>query len=285
METEDKKEVKQSSKILKLIFFIIIIICLCSAIYFFINKYILEPQNSNLNSSNSATQNLFSIEKIYLYSSASSTNNNTSNSSWNLNVHQFTDIAIYLGINNIIKEVNTSSNETVAITENNDSYTIKQLYIDNIKFNNFELGTPNLYFKSTKDFGIFSMIEENRINDRLDYELYNDSQDIDFTKPQNTTSLSIPLTLSFINSNIKENYVITDYSEPLVYDGSLLKRCKIPLYSLEGSLSFNINIINNLDEHFYETITLDIPLRDEQSSIYDGSYTKIYEAEDIPSVS
>ena len=129
------------------------------------------------------------------------------------------------------------------------------------------------------------MIEENRINDRLDYELYNDSQDIDFTKPQNTTSLSIPLTLSFINSNIKENYVVTDYSEPLVYDGSLLKRCKIPLYSLEGSLSFNINIINNLDEHFYETITLDIPLRDEQSSIYDGSYTKIYEAEDIPSVS
>lgn len=285
METEDKKEVKKSSKILKLIFFIIIIIGLCSAIYFFINKYVLEPQNSNLNSSNSTTQNLFSIEKIYLYSSASSTNNNTSNSSWNLNVHQFTDIAIYLGINNIIKEVNTSSNETVAITENSDSYTIKQLYIDNIKLNNFELGTPNLYFKSTKDFGIFSMIEENRINDRLDYELYNDSQDIDFTKPQNTTSLSIPLTLSFINSNIKENYVITDYSEPLVYDGSLLKRCKIPLYSLEGSLSFNINIINNLDEHFCETITLDIPLRDEQSSIYDGSYTKIYEAEDIPSVS
>lgn len=285
METEDKKEVKKSSKILKLIFFIIIIIGLCSAIYFFINKYVLEPQNSNLNSSNSTTQNLFSIEKIYLYSSASSTNNNTSNSSWNLNVHQFTDIAIYLGINNIIKEVNTSSNETVAITENSDSYTIKQLYIDNIKLNNFELGTPNLYFKSTKDFGIFSMIEENRINDRLDYELYNDSQDIDFTKPQNTTSLSIPLTLSFINSNIKENYVITDYSEPLVYDGSLLKRCKIPLYSLEGSLSFNINIINNLDEHFCETITLNIPLRDEQSSIYDGSYTKIYEAEDIPSVS
>ena len=117
----------------------------------------------------------------------------------------------------------------------------------------------------------------------LDYELYSNSQDIDFTKPQNTTSLSIPLTLSFINSNIKKNYVVTNYSEPLIYNGSLLKRCKIPLYSIEGSLSFNINIVNNLDQHFCETITLDIPLRDEQNTIFDGSYTKIYESEDIPS--
>ncbi len=280
METKDKKDIKKSIKISKFIFFIIILICLFSVIFFALNKYIKVSKNSNLNS---ISQNIFSIKKIYLYSNASATNNNTSNSKWNLNVHQFTDIAIYLSINNIIKNVNTSSNESVTITDNSNLYTIKQLYIDNIKFNNFEIGNPNLYFKCTKDFGNFSIIEKNKIDNRLDYELYSNSQDIDFTKPQNTTSLSIPLTLSFINSNIKKNYVVTNYSEPLIYNGSLLKRCKIPLYSIEGSLSFNINIVNNLDQHFCETITLDIPLRDEQNTIFDGSYTKIYESEDIPS--
>ena len=46
-----------------------------------------------------SSKQTFSIDKIYLYSSANATNNETKKSMWNLNVYQYTDIALYISAN------------------------------------------------------------------------------------------------------------------------------------------------------------------------------------------
>ena len=75
-------------------------------------------------------------------------------------------------------------------------------------------------------------------------------------------NLANPITLSYINQNIKTDYTLTDTSIPITYDGSLLKRCNI---------SFDIYITNYLDEEFKTTVFVDIPLIDGEKSIYDGN--------------
>lgn len=87
-------------------------------------------------------------------------------------------------------------------------------------------------------------------------------------------NLANPITLAYINSNIKTDYTITDTSNPITYDGSLLKRCQVPLESIKADISFDIYITNNLNQKFKSSVYLEIPLKDEKTSILDGSITK-----------
>ena len=84
-------------------------------------------------------------------------------------------------------------------------------------------------------------------------------------------NLANPIVVSYINSNIKSDYTMTDTSIPITYDGSLLKRCNVPLDSLNCSFTFDIYIINNLDQEFKCTAFINIPLEDNEKSIYDGN--------------
>ncbi len=102
-----------------------------------------------------SSKQTFSIDKIYLYSSANATNNETKKSMWNLNVYQYTDIALYISAN----------------SSNSDQNTIKELYIDNVKFDSLSTGTPNLHYKNLFEFGKFSLETDNLITDRLNYEV------------------------------------------------------------------------------------------------------------------
>ena len=77
--------------------------------------------------------------------------------------------------------------------------------------------------------------------------------------------------LSYINSNIKTDYTITDTSNPITYDGSLLQKCNVLLDSIACNLSFDIYITNNLNQEFKCTIYVDIPLKNDNKSIYDGN--------------
>ena len=86
-------------------------------------------------------------------------------------------------------------------------------------------------------------------------------------------NLANPITLSYVNSNIKTDYTITDVSTPITYDGSLLKRCNVTLSSISCNLSFDVYITNNLDQEFKCTVYINIPLETEDKSIYDGSIT------------
>lgn len=298
---------KKSKKIIKFIIFILLVILL--AVLIKINytdvqrKVALENTIADMTSLNS--KQTFSIDKIYLYSSANATNNETKKSMWNLNVYQFTDIALYISGN----------------ANNKDQNTIKELYIDNVKFDSLNAGTPNLHYKNLFEFGKFNLEKDYLITDRLNYEVVEpakvdsrsntidnsinvetantvddveisntntDSSNsvdgtssissvgtLDYSKPQIYSDASNPITLEYINL-IKSNYLVSDIENPLVYNGSLLKRAGVDLTSISGNITFKIHIKNILGENYVANIKIAIPLKDEVSgnTIYDGSFTK-----------
>lgn len=84
----------------------------------YLPKYCLEKSILEIAELNS--KDIFSLDKIFLFSSADATNNITSNANWDLNISQYSDIAVF--INNNKSEL---SNEN----------SIKKLYLDNFKFN------------------------------------------------------------------------------------------------------------------------------------------------------
>ena len=146
----------------------------------------------------------------------------------------------------------------------------------NISSTNFNtppsIGEPKLYFKSINNFSKSSIIDENIINDKLDFNITSDDK-ANLDTPTLYNNLANPITLSYVNSNIKSDYTITNTSSPITYDGSLLKTCNIALDSIKCNLSFDIYIINNLDQQFKSTVYIDIPLQKDEKTIYDGNIT------------
>lgn len=207
-------------------------------------------------------KNIFEINEILLFSSATATQNETINkASWNVNVSQFSDMAIFI-----------DHHPENGLTAEN---TIKELYIDDIEYlESPTLGTPILYYKNEKDFGKLSYVEENKIENDLRYTIIPYDQEKDTSKPQIYDSSFSPICLGFVNENIKKNYTISDISTPLTYNGNILKRCNIGLNSIATRISFKLHIINQMDHHFVTAITLDIPLKNEDTTIYDGTLTR-----------
>ncbi len=259
----DEKASKRNKFITKLIITIALVILCIVTIVYIIGIYKVNSEFSSyidgLSRLNSKT--VFSIDRIYLYSSADATSNETTKPVWDLNVSQFTDIAIY--INNR--------------AENGVNYenTIKELTISNVKFNNLQSGTPSLYYKNVNDFAKLTNLEENKINDSLEFNIVN-SGDADYTKPVIYSNCQNPITLEYVNTNIEEDTIISDISTPLTYDGSLLKKSGILLSQMKCTLSFTITIVNNYNQKFVATVYIDIPLEDSMSSasIYDGKLVK-----------
>ncbi len=259
----DEKIRNRNKFIIKLIITIALIILCVVTITNIINIYVINKkfsenidQIARLNS-----KTVFSIDRIYLYSSADASSNETTKPVWDLNILQFTDIALY--INNRSEEGVTYEN------------TIKEITIDNIKFNNLQTGTPNLYYKNVNDFAKLTNLEENKINDSIEFDIVN-SGDIDYSKPTLYSNCQNPITLEYVNSEMEEDTIISDISTPLVYDGSLLKKAGILLSQMKCTLSFTITIINNYNQKFVATVYIDIPLEDSMNntSIYDGKIVK-----------
>ena len=224
------------------------------------NKFAKEINEfSKLNS-----KTVFSIDKIYMYSSADADNTEKNRAIWNLNVHQYTDIALY--INNRAEEGLNYEN------------SIKNMYIDNVRFSGLEKGTPSLAFENAQNFGKFSNIEENIIKDKLDYEILNDG-DLDYSKPQMYADCSNPILLEYANKNVKENEIESDISQELVYNGQLLRRAGVFLDSIKCIVAFDITIINNYNQKFIASVYLDVPLEDTQTgdTIYNGKQVKTIE--------
>ena len=173
-------------------------------------------------------------------------------------MYQYTDIAIFLKTDSHLDMKNT----------------LKKVTISNIKFDKVPvLGEPKLYFKSLNMFAKSDIIKENEIADSLDFDI-SSMDETDLSTPTLYNNLANPITLSYVNSNIKTDYTLTNTSSPITYDSSLLKRCNILLDDISSKLSFDIFITNNLDEEFKTTVYIDIPLSDNEKSIYDGAITK-----------
>lgn len=127
-----------------------------------------------------------------------------------------------------------------------------------------------MYFKGLNKFATSDLNEENVITDKLEFNVTSENE-ANLDMPILYNNLANPITLSYINQNVKNDYTLTDTSTPITYDGSLLKRFNIDLESLASTLSFDITITNNLDEEFKSSIFIDIPLNTEDKSIYDGN--------------
>ena len=195
-----------------------------------------------------------------MFSSCDSKNKTSSANHFTIeNLYQYTDIALFIE--------STTAEKTL---EN----TLKEVSIQNIQFNiKPNLGEPNLYFKSIHQFSKSELIDENKIQDHLDFSISSeDSANLD--TPTLYNNLANPITLTYINSNIKTDYTITDTSVPITYDGSLLKRCNVSLENIQARICFDIYITNNLDQKFKSSVYLDIPLENGETSILNGSITE-----------
>ena len=266
----DEKTIKKNKFITKLVITIALIILCIITTFNIIEVYRVNKEFANyvdsLTRLNSKT--VFSIDRIYLYSSADATSNETTKPVWDLNLFQFTDIAIY---------INNRADDGVSY-EN----TIKELKIDNVKFNDLQSGTPSLYYKNVNDFAKLDINEDNEIKDSMEFNIVN-SGDADYTTPVIYSNCQNPITLEYVNSEMKEDTTISDISEPLTYDGTLLKKSGISLNSIKCNLSFRVTIVNNYNQKFVATVYIDIPLEDSftNESIYDGKIIKNMENTNI----
>ena len=243
--------------IITAILFLIVLFLSCLVF----NKYVLKRnfENNILSFADKNQNTIFEINKIALFSSCDAKNKNISTTNYTIeNLYQYTDIALFIS--------NTSE-------ENNFENTFKHVSIQNIKFNTApSVGEPKLYFKSINNFSKGDIIDENIINDKLDFNITSEDE-ANLDSPTLYNNLANPITLSYVNSNIKTDYTITNTSSTITYDGSLLKTCNISLDTIKCNLSFDIYITNNLDEEFKCTVYIDIPLEKDNKTIYDGNIT------------
>ena len=261
---------KKSNVPVKLIVTIALIILCIVMIVYTVKIYVVNEKFADSVSEiarlNSKT--VFSIDRIYLYSSADANSNETNKPVWDLDIFQFTHIAIYI-----------NNRDESGVTYEN---TIKTLTIDNVKFNGLETGNPKLYYKNVNDFAKLEINEANEIKDSIEFNIVN-TGDADYTKPVIYSNCQNPVTLEYVNSEMKENTTISDISQPLTYDGSLLQKSGISLNSIKCNLSFKVTIVNNYNQKFVATVYIDIPLEDSftNESIYNGSSVKNMENSNI----
>lgn len=241
-----------------LIFFMLFIFLGYTSVSAYINKRNFEKDILDIAKNNEDP--IFSIDNITLFSSANSDAEIQSNSTLNLkNLYQYTDIAIF-------------------ITPHGDKLTykntLKEVFIDNINFVTIpEVGTPSLYYKNLSDFTTPKYVEENKIDKSLNFNISSEDN-ADLTAPTLYNNCANPITLSYINSNIKTNFTLANAFTQISYDGSLLKHCSVTLSSIKSALSFDIHIKNNQNEDFIYPVYIEIPLTTEDSSIYDGKILK-----------
>ena len=240
-----------------IVLFIIVLILIYLVFYKYVLKRSLE--NSVLDFSNKNEETIFEIKDITFFSNADSKNKYASSTNFTIeNLYQYTDMAIFI----------TSPKEEKTL-EN----TLKNVYIDNIKFTKTpELGEASLYYKNISNFSKSDIIENNKINNRLDFNITS-SDEANLDNPTLYNNLANPIVLSYVNNNIKTDYTITNTSSPITYDGTLLKKCDVLLSTIESSISFDIYITNNLEQEFKCSVYLDIPLETNTETIYDGKVT------------
>ena len=202
-------------------------------------------------------EKVFTINNITFFSSSDSVAEIQPNSSLTLkNIFQYTDIAIF--INPVDKDLTLKN-------------TLKDVYIDNINFVSPPTeGIPNLYYKNINNFATSKYQEENMIDNSFHFNVSSEENE-NLDMPVLYNNCANPITLCYVNSNIKTDYTLPDAFSHITYDGSLLKRCSVTLSSIACSISLDIHITNNLDQEFICPLFITIPLElEDGSSIYDG---------------
>lgn len=203
----------------------------------------------------------FSLKKIILFSSSTAESDSV-NQQLCLNISQYCDIGIYL---NKIDDINVS---------------ISSLYIDDFVMSTPEIGTPYLYKKRILDIGKCSFDENNIIKDKISFNIIDSNTDLNYDNYEIYSNASSPITLGFYNKNVKTNFFPSN--SEIYYNGTLLKDASLPINSLKCNISFRINLITNLNEHYICNINFDIPFENNNETIYNtGHITKELESNEL----
>ncbi len=246
-------------KILTVIVFLLLILVVIFA-FLLSQKYVLKSnfERDILPFANKNNDTIFEVNKMVLFSNCDAKNKTGSATNFTIeNLYQYTDLAIF---------INHSSPEEKTLKN-----TLKKVSIANIQYiTHPNFGQPQLFFKPLNKFAKSDLIDENFIQDSLDFTITAEDE-ANLDTPTLYNNLANPITLSYVNQNIKSDYTITDTSIPITYDGSLLKRCNVNFSSISCKFSFDIYITNNLEEEFKTTVFIDIPLEIQEKSIYDGN--------------
>ncbi len=253
----NKVGLKTISIIMGMVFTLILIsyiIILC--------KYIQKNDfaNSVIEITEKNEQPTFSINKIYLCSSANAIDNSLTQNLENLDVYQYTDIAIYIN--------NKTSSEK--LTNKN---TIKELYIDNISIKTTSnLGEQSLQYTNLLKTGSADIANQSLQSDRIDFNIVNNNKEnetANYDMPTFYADCSNPITLKYLNKNIYTNYSV-EKGTSASFNGTLLQKLGIKVEDINCKVKFKINIVNNDEDYYSCWINFKIPLDD----IYNGTTIK-----------
>ena len=193
------------------------------------------------------------------------------------------NIQILLYVNNVNNDLtNNLGNSNSQVVDASPKYSISKIYIDNISFSNNSTGTLSLGYIPILNFGLISndeLTNPEKQQSKIDFNIVDDKETLLNNlvyEPSIDKNLILPITLRYLNSNIKTNHTITSIEEKLAFDGSILKRASIPLSSIKNEVTFNIHIVTNSSEEYMYPVHLQIPLQNEDNgkNIYDGSYSQ-----------
>ena len=256
-----RKKIKIKNE--KTIFTVIIIaLLILSFLFYHLIFYKIYAKNTFANDAvNIAEQNenpIFTVQRILLYSSATAIDNTKEQSLKNISISQFSDIAIFI-------------NNTNTISELTDENTIKELYIDNINItSNVQNGERFINYKNPLDFGEYKELNK---ADRIDFKIINtnsENENSNYSEPTFYTDCSNPISLGYMNKDLLKNYSVSQDKSTVSFNGKVLQEANINLDDLKCSISFRINIVNNLNEKFVHTMTIDLDLNDNNGGIYNG---------------
>lgn len=207
---------------------------------------------------------VFSVSKIVKYSSAEAIDNTIEQNLQDVSISQYSDVAIYI------------DNFSDELTEEN---TVKELYLDNFEIKvDYNYGEPGLYYKNPLEISKFRLIEENKIDEKLNYKIVytnEESENMSYASPVFFTDCSNPITLGYVNKNIVNKYEVTRNNGLVSFDGRIFNNLDMDLAKLSPKISFTIHIKNNLDENFICNMSANLKLETEQGSVKSGYLIEI----------
>ena len=259
-----------NSKVVRMILPILAIVAILALLYIdnkFIFQKIAEKNKFTKDTIEIYERNkepTFRVSKIIKYSSAEAIDNSSEQNLQDVSIHQYSDMAFYI------------DNLSNGVTEKN---TIKELYLDNFNVEvEYNGGEHILYYKNPLTISKFRMIDQNEIKDTLNYDIiYTNeaNEENSYETPVFFTDCSNPITISFVNKNIVEDYKVTKDNGLVSFDGRMFNNLDIDLDELSPKVSFTIHLKNNLDEVYACDVSANLRLETSQGSVKSGYIIEI----------
>ncbi len=241
---------------------LLLLLCVFAYSYIFYVSYCKEEFiNQSLKIAEQNQLSVFKVNRIILYSSGSAIDNNSDQSLQNLDICQYTDIAIHIDNTSSVSELTTRN-------------TVKELWIDNIHIAtaNPEIGTQVLNYKNSNALGTFNELPS-ASGGRIDFQIVNtneENESANYASPTFYTDCSNPISLGYINRGIVKNYSIHDDINSIVFNGKVLEQAGVNLADLDVNLLFDIHIKNYDDDTFVYHANIDIDLNTPSKEIFTG---------------